>query len=103
MTVMESQALTDLLGRAGASDTDREAWLAERRQGVTATEIRDLVIGAISMRRLIDLKLGRIPESGDLSYIPVIGWGREREVVIADALRGSGIDAETRVFHAVGN
>ena len=34
--------LEDLMARAGASDTDREAWLAERAQGVTATEIRDL-------------------------------------------------------------
>ena len=47
------------------------------------------------------MKLGRTPEPGDLSHIPVIGWGREREAVIAEALRGVGIEPESRVFHGV--
>ena len=47
---MESQALTDLLARAGASDQDRAAWLAERRGGCTATEARDMYRPAITAR-----------------------------------------------------
>lgn len=97
--VIESQALNDLLARAGAPDTDRPRWIAERMAGVTATEVRDLVIGAVREQSLIDMKLGRTPEPGDLSHIPVIRWGREREVVIAEGLRGAGIDPESRVFH----
>ena len=95
-----SPALADLYSRAGASDQDREAWLAERRTGITATQIRDLMIGAISEQRLIDQKLGRIPEQGDLSHIGVIEWGNRREVAVAQVLIGEGFIPVTRVFHA---
>ena len=50
-------AVADLMSRAGASDQDRPAWLAERRGGVTATEIRDLAIGKKRQGELVDLKL----------------------------------------------
>lgn len=103
MTVMESQALTDLLARAGASETNRPLWIAERMAGITATEVRDLAIGKVRAQGLIDMKLGRTPEPGDLSHIPVIGWGRERELVIAEQLRGQGIEPESRVFHGEQN
>lgn len=103
MTVMESQALTDLHARAGAPDTDRPRWIAERMAGITATEVRDLAIGKVRAQSLIDMKLGRTSEPGDLSHIPIIGWGRERETVIAEALRGVGIEPESRVFHGVHN
>lgn len=103
MTVMESQALTDLLARAGAPDTDRPRWIAERMAGITATEVRDLAIGKVRTQALIDMKLGRTPEPGDLSHIPIIGWGRDRETVIAEALRGVGIEPESRVFHGEHN
>ncbi|MEU4016215.1 YqaJ viral recombinase family protein [Microbacterium sp. NPDC028030] len=103
MTVMESQALTDLLARAGAPDTDRPRWIAERMAGITATEVRDLATGKVRAQALIDMKLGRTPEPGDLSRIPIIGWGRDREVVIAEALRGVGIEPESRVFHGEHN
>ncbi|WP_295104412.1 YqaJ viral recombinase family protein [uncultured Microbacterium sp.] len=101
--VMESQALTDLLARAGAPDTDRPRWIAERMAGITATEVRDLAIGKVRTQALIDMKLGRTPEPGDLSHIPIIGWGRDRETVIAEALRGVGIEPESRVFHGEHN
>lgn len=98
-----SPSLAALYERAGASDRDREKWLAQRRQGITATQIRDLMIGAISMRRLIDQKLGRIPETGDLSGVPVIAWGNAREAAVAEMLRAEGFIPETRVFHHVDN
>lgn len=97
MTVMESQALTDLLARAGASDTDRAAWLAERAQGITATEIRDLVKGKLRQDDLIALKLGRKVDS--FTGNQYTDWGNEREPIIAAGVRGMGIDPESRVFH----
>lgn len=101
MTVMESQALTDLLARAGASDADRELWLAERAQGITATEIRDLVKGKLRQDDLIALKLGRKVES--FTGNQFTDWGKEREAVIAADLRGMSIDPESRVFHGETN
>lgn len=101
MTVMESQALTDLLARAGASDQDRAAWLAERAQGITATEIRDLVKGKLRQDDLIALKLGRKVDS--FTGNQYTDWGNEREAVIAAGLRGMGIEPESRVFHGERN
>ncbi len=97
MTVMESQALTDLLARAGASDQDRAAWLAERAQGITATEIRDLMKGKLRQDDLIALKLGRKVDS--FTGNQFTDWGNEREPIIAAGVRGMGIDPESRVFH----
>ncbi|WP_243063228.1 YqaJ viral recombinase family protein [Humibacter sp. RRB41] len=94
--------LAELESRAGASDTDRLAWLAERRRGITATEVRDLVIGAKSMQPLINEKLSDEP-TPDLSHVPVIGWGRTREPVIAERLRGEGFEPESRVFRHPSN
>jgi hypothetical protein len=104
VTTSTLTALDVLEERAGASDQDRDAWLAERRQGVTATEIRDLYLKKISARELIDRKLGRIPEIGDLSYVPVIGWGKHREPIIAAIIQERyGLRPETRVFRATDN
>lgn len=96
-TVSMPAVLAELESRAGASDADRLVWLAERRQGITATEIRDLFIGAKSMQALINEKLSDEP-TPDLSHVPVIGWGKQREPVIAERLRGEGFEPESRVF-----
>lgn len=104
--------------RAGASDRVREEWLAERRGGITATEVRDLILGRISMIDLARRKLRPIfvndettadrafwgPGEEDLSHVPVIAWGNEREPVIAGIVeRGLGIRPETRVFASAEN
>lgn len=94
---MESQALADLLARAGASDKDRDLWLAERSQGITATEIRDLVTGKKRQDDLIALKLGRKVDS--FTGNQYTDWGTEREPIIAAGLRGIGVEPESRVFH----
>ncbi|PRB01789.1 YqaJ viral recombinase family protein [Microbacterium sp. MYb64] len=99
--VIESQELTDLYARAGASDKDRTAWLAERAQGITATEIRDLIRGKIRQQDLIDLKLGRKTDS--FTGNVYTDWGNLREPVIAEGVRGYGIEPESRVFHGVQN
>lgn len=90
-------ARADLEARAGASDADREQWLAERRAGITATEVRDLALGKLRTQDLIDLKLGRKvdPFNGN-AYT---AWGKLREPVIAEQLRGEGFTPESRVFH----
>lgn len=92
-----------LEARAGASDTDREAWLSERFSGVTATEIRDLWLGKVTKEALASKKVARIFED-DLSHVPIIGWGRTREPIIAAHLqREHGIAPESRVFRAAQN
>ncbi|HEY8590691.1 MAG TPA: YqaJ viral recombinase family protein [Naasia sp.] len=96
------EVLDELESRAGASDTDRDAWLAERHHGATATEVRDLYVGAKSSSKLIAMKLGWEPEP-DLSRIARIRYGRERERVIAEHLRLSGFLPETRVFRHAEN
>lgn len=89
--------------RAGASDHDREAWLAERMTGVTATEVRDLYLkGATFKRELIEKKLGtRVDDFNGNAYTE---WGKEREPIIAAAvLERYAIAPESRVFHAADN
>ncbi len=101
MSTAIANKLLELEARAGASDQYRELWLAERRNGPTATEIRDLYLGKLTVRELVDRKLGRTPEIGDLSHIPVIGWGKEREPIIAaEVQRRYMIAPESRVFKA---
>lgn len=100
-TTTTSGELADLMSRAGASDTDREAWLEERRQGISATEIRDLIRGKVREQDLIDLKLGRKTDS--FTGNVYTDWGNERESVIAAGVRGYGIEPESRVFHGVQN
>jgi hypothetical protein len=91
-------ALADLMSRAGASDQDRTAWLAERRGGITATEVRDLAIGKKRQGELVDLKLGlREDTFNGNAYTE---WGKLREPFLAAIAERRGIAAESRVFHA---
>lgn len=86
----------------GPSDTDRDAWLAARRQGITATEVRDLYLGKISRADLIALKLGRRKDS--FSGNAYTRWGNEREPVIAAEIeRRYAIRPESRLVHAADN
>lgn len=83
----------------GASDKDRPAWLAERRTGATATEIRDLYMGKLTVSKLVARKLGR--EKDSFAGNEYTRWGVEREPVIAaEVERRYGILPESRVFHA---
>lgn len=101
--LMEHPALVALALRAGASDTDRELWLAERLRGVTATEIRDLVVKGPTFRReLIDIKLGRTVDS--FTGNQYTAWGKKREPIIAAWVEQSfGILPESRVIRAAEN
>lgn len=107
-TTYEPQVLVDLGARAIASEQeDRAGWLAARRRGVTATEVRDLWLGKITplglvqQKRAGDARAAAGEESErDLSRVAVIGWGRQREQVLAERLRGQGFRPEHRVFHA---
>ena len=94
-------ALADLEARAGASDQDRELWLAERMQGITATEVRDLVTRKKRLQDLIDIKLGR--KTDMFTGNEYTDWGKRREPIIAEGLRGFGVEPESRVFHGITN
>lgn len=95
--------LADLESRAGASDKNREAWLAERRGGITATQVRDIALEQMGLpswskkQELIDEKLGRRVDT--FTGSAYTDWGNEREPVVADVMRGEGYAAESRVFH----
>lgn len=101
--------LVDLDRRAVADEKDREGWLAARRAGITATEVRDLFLRKVSAAQLAKQKragdeaaaAGSAESEKDLARVPVIAWGRAREGMIVDQLsRGFGLKPETRVFHA---
>ncbi|MFD5599211.1 YqaJ viral recombinase family protein [Leucobacter sp. NPDC058333] len=95
-------ALVDLESRAGASDKDREAWLAERAGGVTATELAKIMIAPnreLAIADLVKKKREGDPFTGN-AYTE---WGNLREPVIAAHLAGYGVAAESRVFHAADN
>jgi hypothetical protein len=118
-TVTVHPALAELESRAGASDKDRSAWLAERRSGVTATEIRDLYLkGAGYRAELLKEKAAaavfvNAKTTGDSaefkpgsSFVAnqYTAWGKKREPVIARwADQRFAIADESRVFHAADN
>ena len=87
--------------RFGPSDADREEWLAARRQGITATEVRDLWLlapgrRALAMAELAEKKLGRKTDS--FSGNKYTAWGKDREPVIAELVRERfGIEPESRL------
>lgn len=91
----------ELESRAGASDTDREAWLAERRGGVTATEIRDLAKAGDLNNAMAYLVKQKVTGSGDnFRGNAYTEWGNERELAMgALAEIEYGFIHETRVFH----
>lgn len=101
-TLTHTGALAELEARAGASDHDRAAWLAERAQGITATEIRDIML-ATNRDRAIKELVKKKREGDSFAGNAYTEWGKEREPVIADWLAGFGVVAESRVFHAAGN
>jgi hypothetical protein len=93
--------IADIEARAGASDEDRPAWLAERQSGITATEIRDLYLRKITVQRLIEQKLSK---PGPPLRAHAVLWGRLREPQIAlHVHRTHGLKPESRVFRAVDN
>lgn len=95
--------LTDLFSRAGASDTDRDLWLQERLGGVTATEMRDLMLrGEPFSVELEKRKRGLASDS--FHGNKYTDHGKKREPVIAAKVqRDYGIAPESRVFHSAIN
>lgn len=94
--------LAELEARAGASDENRGAWLLERMNGITATQIRDLYLRKITIEALVKEKLsGKIDPPLTAA---VVVWGNEREPVIAAEVEARyGIRPERRVFRAADN
>lgn len=90
-----------LMARAGAPDTDRERWLSERLEGITATEAKNLMLHPEDMEHFVIQKVMSTPLP-DNRYM---SWGRFREPVIAQVVTGQlpAMTLEHRVFHAEGN
>ena len=82
--------LTDLFARAGASDQDRAAWLAERRQGVTATEMAKIMSSGSRERAISDL-VKQKREGDSFTGNVYTEWGKEHEPIIAADLAGLGV------------
>jgi hypothetical protein len=100
-TITAQERLAAALTRAGASDADRPLWLAQRAEGITATEVRKLYMRETTVAALIREKLA--PPKAELRGRSIV-WGRQRESIIAEAVcRTHGIVPESRVFHAKGN
>ena len=107
-TVSTESWIRDYLDpRAGASDTNTEAWLAERRKGVTATQVAALYRGritpdALAMNKFIEeckVKQGTVDDTPPTSNI-WIEWGKAREPEIAATVKRMipSLEHESRVF-----
>lgn len=85
----------------GASDTDRTAWLRERRGGVTATEMITVHShDAAEVERLARRKALLEPDSWGMNRYMALG--KKYEPVIVAMMRDRyGFEWETRVFHSV--
>lgn len=90
------EVLARLESCAGASDQDREAWLAERTQGVTATEVAKLARNYdTNSFDIINEKLYGSTFKGN----HYTRWGKEREPYLEQVgLERFGIYPESRVF-----
>ncbi|MDQ1174206.1 hypothetical protein QE430_002513 [Microbacterium testaceum] len=100
-STFQPPAVADLMARAGASDTDRAAWLAERLGGLTATEIAGLAVGKKRQGELVDLKLGLKEDT--FNGNAYTEWGKLREPYLAASAERRGIRPESRVFHHAEN
>lgn len=96
-------AIEELELRAGASDQDREAWLAERATGVTATEVKEIALahGSESVMRRV-LREKQHPSDFDNKWV---WWGRKREEERLAPWAQAELHAawEHRVFHHADN
>lgn len=103
MSSTAQEILAELETRAGQSDTDREAWLAERRSGITATNVRDLACKGPSRRaQIVAEKRGEYNDTFNGNQYTE--WGNRREPIIAAWVREQyGIEPETRVFKSKNN
>lgn len=95
-----SSLLEALEERAGASDQNREEWLAERRAGITATEAKRLALGEVPDALVLEKVLG-----DSFTGNRYTAWGKEREPVIAELFSRAHpyLVEEHRVFHAAEN
>lgn len=90
--------MDNLLLRVGASDTDEQLWLQERRQGLTATEIKQLVVGEIDDEMLC---MSKFLQTG-VEPNRYLAWGKVSEELVAhEVMRNDPLfQWEHRVFHA---
>lgn len=92
--------LESIESRAGAPDTDRETWLAQRRQGITASNIASLMTGRKSIPQLVRENITGVESFTGNKYTR---WGLSREPVLGVYYAGLGITPETRIIRASDN
>lgn len=92
-----SSLIVDVEARAGASDQDRDAWLAQRRTGITATEAKRLMLGEPAELLALEKVMGAPFEGNRYTQ-----WGKLREPFIAASVSREMpyLHEEHRVFHA---
>lgn len=95
-------ALLDYESRAGASDQDREKWLAERLEGPTATELAKIMTAGNREQAIADL-VKKKREGDPFTGNAYTEWGKQREPLLAAELAGFGMVPETRVIHGATN
>lgn len=96
---MSSLTLLDRM--VADKQADEAAWLAARRQGVTATNVRDLEKSWNNRKEMIAEKRTGIRSFHGNEYT---AWGLEREPVIAAEIRRKfGHEPSDVTFHAHGN
>lgn len=91
-----------ILSLAGASDQNKEQWLRQRQNGITATEAKRLMLSEREHDKLLVEKL--MPQS--IPDNQFMSWGREREPLIADHVTQTHspfLFLEHRVFQAQEN
>lgn len=93
-----------LESRSGASDENREEWLAERRLGITATEMAKLWRSRNLQKSMEKLAVEKLTGAEAFAGNIYTQWGVDREPAIAQTVHSShGIKPETRVFRAAQN
>lgn len=92
------RVLDELEQRAVADESkDREAWLAARREGITATEVATLAKSPAAAFRLREEK-----QSGVSSFTgnKWTAWGKEREPIIAARYAGVGLLPTSKLYRS---
>lgn len=92
------RVLDELEQRAVADESkDREAWLAARREGITATEVATLAKSPAAAFRLREEK-----QSGVSSFTgnKWTAWGKEREPIIAARYAGIGLLPTSKLYRS---
>jgi hypothetical protein len=90
--------LEELATREVADESiDREAWLAARREGVTATQVAKL---AASPAYALELRREKATGVQTFTGNAATEWGKLREPIIAEWYAGSGLEPTSKLYRS---